>query len=121
MVERARFEPSSPQAGPSAGPAGRDEVAPMRVPVAGQLAAGGLIMQTLSDVLPTGSPVLVHEGEGGGIRDALQAEDLDQPVKQGQSVMGPHHGYDAPLGQALMETGEVAGLGGQAADLSEDS
>src|SRR5215212_2049690 len=108
MVERARFEPSSPQAGPSAGPAGRDEVAPMRVPVAGQLAAGGLILQTLSDVLPTGSAVLVHEGEGGGIRDALQAEDFDQPVKQGRGVASLDRPNDSPGGQTVMQAREVA-------------
>jgi len=70
----------------------------MKMPVAGQLAAGGLVLQTVSHVIPTGSAVLVHEGEGGGIGDALQAENLDQPPEQGRCVMALDRRYDTALG-----------------------
>jgi hypothetical protein len=101
--------------GLSADSSGADEVAAVKVPVAFQLRAGGLVLQTASHVVPTGSAVLVHEGERGGIRNPLQAQDLDQPGKQGRGVVSPNRGHDASVSQTLMETGEVAGLGRKAA------
>ena len=101
--------------GLSADPSGAHEIAAVEVPVAPQLRAGGLVLQTSSDVLPTCSTVHVHEGEGGGIRDALQTQDLDQPAEQGRGVMSPNRRDDPPVSQTLMETGEVAGLGGDTA------
>ena len=60
--------------------------------------------------------MLIHEGEGGGIRDALQAENLDQPVEQGRGVVSPNRRDNAPVSKAVMQTGEVAGSGSDTAD-----
>jgi hypothetical protein len=76
----------------------------------GQLRAAGLVLQTLSYVLPSRSTVPVHEGQGGGIRDALKAQTLHQPAEQGRGVMRPNRRHEAPLSEALMQSGEVAGL-----------
>jgi len=38
------------------------------------------------------------------------AEDLDQPGEQGRGVMRPNRRHKAPLSEAVMQSGEVAGL-----------
>src|SRR3954454_2284463 len=96
--------------GLGAAPARADEVAPAKVPMAGQLRAAGLVLQSACEVLPLRPAVPVHEGQGSGIRDALKAQTLDQPGEQGWGVMRPNRRPEAPLREALMQSGEVAGL-----------
>jgi hypothetical protein len=74
----------------------------------------------LLQVAEAHTSMLVHVAPGDGIRYALIAQDLYEPVEQGRGVTRPNRRYDPLVGEAVIKISEVAGFGHNTANRQEE-